>query len=111
MRMRPDGSRGGSPAHLDVLGGPHSGIAIDGEGGGGTGSKWPLLLKSDVVLVGELGVVLVGWYGSSKLGTFNYLCIPDGPSSITARSLDVLSSTNRTSRDAINECVSMSSNL
>jgi hypothetical protein len=106
-----DSSRGGSPAHLDVLGGLRSGIMIDGEGEGGTGLKWPSLSKSDVVLAGELGVVLVGWYGSSKLGTFKSLCIPDGLSSMTARSLDALSSTNRTSRDAINERVSMSSNL
>jgi hypothetical protein len=64
----------------------------------------------DVVLVGELGVDM-GWDGSSVLGSINSLCIPSGPSSITARSLDASSSTNRTSRDAINERVSMSSNL
>jgi hypothetical protein len=29
-------------------------------GWGGAGSKWPSLSKSDMVLVGELGVVLVG---------------------------------------------------
>jgi hypothetical protein len=64
-----------------------------------------------MVLVGELGVVLVGWCGSSKLGSFNSLCIPGGPSSMTARSLNALSSMNWTSRDAVNEHVSMSSNL
>jgi hypothetical protein len=64
-----------------------------------------------MVLVGVLGVVLVGWCGSSKYSSFNPLCIPGGLSSITARSLDVLSSMNRTSRDAINEHVLMSSNL
>jgi hypothetical protein len=126
--MRPDGARGDSPAHFDVLDRPCSGIEVDGEGGwGGAGSKQPSLSKSDSVLVGELGVVLVGvlgvvlvgmlgvvlvgWCGSSEFSSFNLLCIPGGPSSMTARSLDALSSTNQTSRDAINERVSMSSNL
>jgi hypothetical protein len=112
-RMRPDGARGGKPAHFDVLDRPRSGIEVDGEGGwGGAGLKRPSLSKSNVVLVGELGmvlvgmlgVVLVGWCGSSKFSSFNPLCIPGGPSSMTARSLDALSSTNRTSHDAINEC-------
>jgi hypothetical protein len=120
MRMCLDGARGGSPAHFDILAGRQSGIEGAGAGGGGgAGSKRPSLLKSDLVLVGELGVVLVGvlgmvlvgWCGSSEFSSFNLLCIPGGPSSMTARSLDVLSSMNRTSCDAINERASMSSNL
>jgi hypothetical protein len=64
-----------------------------------------------VVLVGVLGVVLVGWCGSSEFSLFNLLYIPGGLSSMTARSLDTLSSMNRTSHDVINEHILMSSNL
>jgi hypothetical protein len=117
--MQLDGALGGSPAYFDVLDGPHSGIEVDGEGVGGRWFETASLSKSDTVLVGELGVVLVGmlgvvlmgWCGSSKFSSFNPLCIPGGLSSMTARSLDTLSSMNQTSCDAINEHVSMSSNL
>jgi hypothetical protein len=63
-----------------------------------------------MVLVGEFGVDM-GWNGSDILRSVSSLCTPSELPSMTARLLDVSSSMNQISCDAINEHVLMSSNL
>jgi hypothetical protein len=64
----------------------------------------------DAVLVGKFAMDM-GWDGSDILSSISSLCTPSKLPLMTARLLDVSSSTNRTLHDAINKHVSMSSNL